>query len=64
MTATREGSDCPTTKVQYTREGAKEARDRAKRQGRKVRDYRCERCGTYHLGHTRRSDKRRAVTGR
>lgn len=64
MSATREGSDCSTGKVQWTRDGAKEARDRAKRQGRRVRDYHCERCGLWHLGHTKRSDKKRAVLGR
>lgn len=64
MTATREGSDCPTTKVQWTKEGAKEARDRGKRRNRKVRAYPCEQCGLWHLGHARRSDKRREMLGR
>lgn len=62
--ARREGSDCVTGKSQYTRVGAKEARDHGKMVGRNVRPYHCEHCGLYHLGHRRRSDKRREVLGR
>lgn len=58
------GSDCPTGKEQFTRDGARErARSWHARGDAAMRHYRCLVCGCFHIGHRRRADKRRAVEG-
>lgn len=48
-------SDCPSGKIQYTKDGA---RDALRSLGPRFRSYRCEMCGTIHVGHRRRADKK------
>lgn len=60
MVALRDtGSDCPTGKVQYTAEGAREVRDALRRQGDNPKKYRCPLCGTFHVGHQASKKARR-----
>lgn len=56
-----EGSDCPSGKAQYTKEGARAERDRLRAEDPTIKVYRCQQCDCFHLGHTRREDKRRAL---
>lgn len=56
------GSDCPTGKEQYTKEGAREERDRCKARGDPtMKAYHCPMCGCHHVGHRRRADRKQAV---
>ena len=60
------GSDCPTGKEQFTAAGARERRSWWRARGdRGMQAYRCEHCGTYHLGHRRggRRERLRARAG-
>lgn len=51
----KEGSDCPSGKEQFTRDGAQERAALWRARGeRNMRFYRCDMCDTYHVGHNAR----------
>lgn len=59
------GSDCPSGKVQYTKAAARERARWERAHGHHgVQDYRCDLCGTHHVGNRRRSDKKSTMQRR
>jgi hypothetical protein len=61
------GSDCPTGKVQYTRAGARSARDSMRThhgdaEGLKV--FHCQLCDCWHIGNKQSRARRKATVRR